>query len=243
MNKKRVLMLVAGLVSSVGLSFLSLQHTEAGRLLTLELSGNEVVQKEDLLERLSIDFNQSPLALNFKELEAKLKSDALIKNATIELTGVNGLKIQIEEHPLIGCLQGEDNYYYVLKSGEIIDKQPALTCQGIVFKNLNIEEDKEQLSLFVDSLNRLDQTFFALIDEVLYEPLHGDRNRFSIFLSDGNTVKVNSYTMVSKLSSYPLLLSQVNEVYGDVKGVFNLDISDSFNPYRESVDESEADVE
>ena len=82
----------------------------------------------------------------------------------------------------------------------------------------------------------LDPIFLNIIKEIHYKPLYGDNNRFSLFLSDGNTVNINSYSMVNKLNYYQTMADKVQSMYGDVKGIYHLDVGDHFEPYDESID-------
>ena len=232
-TKKRCLYGVGTALSGLLLFSASILATPVGRVQTIRVEGNHVLNKQDILKQLSVDWNQSIFQLDLKELATRLESDPLIKTAMVARKGITDLSVKIQEQPLVGCLEINQYYYYVLESGESVTNQEATACQGITFKGIETEEGLDSLRLFVQILEDMDASIRTLIKEVVYEPLYGDLNRFSLFLADGNTIKVNTYTMVKKMAYYPMLLSQVHQVYGDVKGVFHLDVGDSFNPYRD----------
>ena len=64
--------------------------------------------------------------------------------------------------------------------------------------------------------------------------MYGDINRFSLFLKDGNTINVNSYSMVNKLKYYQTMVDKVSSLYEGVKGTYHLDVGDYFEPYSSS---------
>ena len=226
---------VSGLVFFGGIVW----ATPLGRIQAIQIQGNRVLSKQEILERLSLDFGRSIFQLNLKESEKLLENDSLIESANIKRRGFDGISVEIEEQPLIGCLEINQYYYYVLETGDSVTNQEATTCQGLTFKGVQTDEGLESLKLFVQTLDEIENSVRNLIKEVTYEPIYGDVNRFSLFLSDGNTVKVNTYTMAKKMAYYPMLLSQVHQFYGDVKGEFHLDVGDSFNPYRDETTDSE----
>ena len=49
---------------------------------------------------------------------------------------------------------------------------------------------------------------------------------------DGNTIIVNSYTMVNKLKYYQTMADKVQSLNGEVKGIYHLDVGDHFEPYE-----------
>ena len=87
------------------------------------------------------------------------------------------------------------------------------------------------MGLFIESMMKLDPILINLIKEIHYEPLYGDNNRFSLFLQDGNTIKVNSYSMVEKLKYYQTMVDQVRQLSEGQCGTYYLDVGDYFEPY------------
>lgn len=242
-NKKRYLWGLGATLSGIALFGTCVWATPIGRIRNVRIAGQYVLGKQEILNRLSLDWKKSIFQLNLNELEENLKADSLVDSVDVSRNGLNGLSIQIQEKSLVGCLEINQHYYYVLETGESVTNQEATTCQGITFKGIETEEGLESLRMFVQFLGEIDVTISSLIKEVVYEPLYGDVNRFSLFLSDGNTIKVNTYTMMKKMAYYPTLLAQVHQVYGDVRGEFHLDVGDSFNPYRDEKELKEKNVE
>lgn len=223
---------IGSLLGGVVLFGFGVWGTPVGRIRTIQIEGQYVLSRQEILNQLAVDWKKSTFQWDLTDLEKQIKSDSLIESVEVHRKGLNGLKIEIKEKPLMGCLEINQDYYYVLETGEAITNQEAGTCQGITFKGVETEEGLESLKMFVQFLDEMDPAITSLIKEVIYEPIYGDNNRFSLFLSDGNTVKVNTYTMMKKMAYYPMLLAQVHQVYGEVKGEFHLDVGDSFNPYR-----------
>ena len=107
-----------------------------------------------------------------------------------------------------------------------------VVCPGTIIYGLTEKTLKEPvLELFIESMMKLDPILINLIKEIHYEPLYGDNNRFSLFLQDGNTIKVNSYSMVEKLKYYQTMVDQVRQLSEGQCGTYYLDVGDYFEPY------------
>ncbi len=137
----------------------------------------------------------------------------------------------------MGCVELDSGFRYVLSDGKLVENNQSVkvTCQGTVIYGLTEETLEESiLSLFIQSMAELEPTFINLIKEIHYQPMYGDINRFSLFLKDGNTVNVNSYSMVNKLKYYQTMVDKVASLYEGVKGTYHLDVGDHFEPYSSS---------
>lgn len=205
------------------------------KLSVVYFEGLNYVKRSELLELANISYDDYFLTLDLTQIKQNILTHPLVKEVKVEKEGFNNLKVQVVEKDVIACVQGESVLNYVLSDGTTIENLPGkkVNCQGMIISNLG-EEPLEPaiLKLFVKSVAQLDPIFFSIIKEVKYDPMYGDINRFSLFLTDGNTVNVNSYTMVGKLKYYQTMVEQVKLHYGDIKGVYHLDVGDHFQPYE-----------
>jgi len=206
------------------------------------------ISRSTLIELTGLTENERFITINLQEIEEKLKSHSLVEQASVMRKGINSLEIQVTEKQIMGCVDIEGEFMYVLNDGQTISEsnEVNILCQGIMISGLTQTElDESILSLFVSSLANVNPFFFSLIEAIEYEPKFGDVNRFSLFLKDGNTVIVNSYTMVDRLDLYQEYVEWISIKRGEgVNGTFNLDVGLFFEPYipsnindREELDE------
>lgn len=206
------------------------------RLSVIYFDGINYVKRSELLELSQLNYDRLFLSLDLSNVQEKIQSHPLIQQVKVKRKGLNSLSIQVIEKDIIGCAQLNPTPQFILNDGTIVEDSPGLNakCDGFVIYGLpNSEDSQSILKLFVKSLMNLDPIFLNIIKEIHYEPLYGDNNRFSLFLSDGNTVNINSYSMVHKLNYYQTMAEKVQSLYGDIKGIYHLDVGDHFEPYDE----------
>lgn len=204
------------------------------RLSVIYFNGLKYVKRSELLELTSLSYDDLFLGIDLALVEANIEAHPLIKQAKVTRSGLNRLNVEVTEKDIIGCTQIQDEFQFVLSDGRTIwhDNNLRAQCEGLMIYGLSEEDETEAvLKLFVKSLMQVDNVFLNIIKEIHYSPLYGDNNRFSLFLVDGNTVNVNSYTMVNKLKYYQTMVDKVTSLYGDVKGTYHLDVGDHFEPY------------
>lgn len=204
------------------------------RLSVIYFNGLNYVKRSELLELTQLTYDELFLKLDLNQIQASIKSHPLIEDVEVSREGLNRLKVDVVEKNIVGCAQVDNQFQFILNDGQLIQNDDNLRaqCEGLIIYGLpNGESNQAVLKLFVKSLTNLDSVFLNIIKEIHYSPLYGDNNRFSLFLVDGNTINVNSYTMVEKLKYYQTMADKVQSMYGEVKGTYHLDVGDHFEPY------------
>ena len=207
------------------------------KLSVIYFEGLHSVSRSELIHLTGLTYQDYFLELDTEKIATDILKHPLITNVTVKKTGLNQLNIEVKEKDIIGCVELDGGFRYVLSDGRLIANDQAInvTCQGTVIYGLTKETLKESiLSLFIQSMTKLDPILINLIKEIHYEPMYGDINRFSLFLKDGNTINVNSYSMVNKLKYYQTMVDKVSSLYEGVKGTYHLDVGDYFEPYSSS---------
>lgn len=218
------------------------------KLSMIYFDGLNYVSRSELMKLTGLSYQDRFLTLDSQQIEENVLNHPLIIDATVKKKAFNQLFIEVQEKDVIGCVELDGGFRYVLSDGQLVEDNQSVkvTCQGTVIYGLTNEALKNSiLSLFIQSVTKLDPVFVNLIKEISYEPMYGDVNRFSLFLKDGNTIKVNSYSMVNKLNYYQTMVDQVSKLYEGVKGTYHLDVGDHFEPYtnEESVSLSQEMME
>lgn len=205
------------------------------RLSVIYFNGLNYVKRSELLEMTHLNYDELFVSLDLKEIETSIQSHPLIKAAKVTREGLNRLNVEVTEKDIVGCAQINQEFQFVLSDGQTIQNNYNLKaqCEGLMIYGLPDDEGNQSvLKLFVKSLMNVDSVFRNIIKEIHYSPLYGDNNRFSLFLMDGNTIIVNSYTMVNKLKYYQTMADKVQSLNGEVKGIYHLDVGDHFEPYE-----------
>ncbi len=207
------------------------------KLSVIYFDGLNYVSRSELLQLTGVTYQASFLTLDTKKIAESISKHPLIKDVNVQKKGLNQLLIEVKEKDIMGCVELDSGFRYVLSDGKLVENNQSVkvTCQGTVIYGLTEETLEESiLSLFIQSMAELEPTFINLIKEIHYQPMYGDINRFSLFLKDGNTVNVNSYSMVNKLKYYQTMVDKVASLYEGVKGTYHLDVGDHFEPYSSS---------
>lgn len=204
------------------------------KLSMVYFEGLNYVSRSELMKLSGLSYQERFLTLDTQQIAQDILTHPLITDVHVKKKGINQLLVEVQEKDIIGCVEMDDGFRYVLSDGQLVEDDQAVkvSCQGTVIYGLTEEALKNSiLSLFIQSVTKLDPIFVTLIKEIHYEPMYGDINRFSLFLKDGNTVNVNSYSMVNKLKYYQTMVDKVSSLYEGIKGTYHLDVGDHFEPY------------
>ena len=203
------------------------------RLDMIYYDGLDYVSRADIVTLANLREQPAMSSLNETDIKNQLLSHPLVETVKVSKESGNDLNISIVEKKVLGCIVKGDEYEYVLSDGTLIDLDEFSNqvCQGIIIDTKSADTESIALQLFIEELLNVDEGIVQLIQEINYEPLFGDYNRFSLYLKDGNQIKVNSYTMVEKLKYYTTMKQKVKELQGEVSGVYHLDVGDYFKPY------------
>ena len=234
-----MLILVMIVIVTIGSVFYFSSHLSSVDMIYYE--GLNYVTRADVLTLSELREQPSLRSINEAKMVEQLKTHPLIEDASITIENGNDLIITIVEKDVLGCLVEGDAYSYVLSDGKRLDLSEFSNqiCQGIIINVPNLSLNDVYLQHFIRELLKVDKLLVATIQDINYEPLAGDENRFSLYLKDGHTIKVNTYSMVEKLIYYETMKQQVIELQGeDEKGVFHLDVGDFFEPYEKSTEKS-----
>lgn len=207
------------------------------KLSMIYFDGLNYVSRSQLIEMTGLSYHDYFWSLDIDKITESIAKHPLILDVKVKREGLNRLSIDVKEKDVLGCAEIDKELRYILSDGKLIENNQSepVVCQGTVLYGLTEDSVEESiLSLFIQSMTKLDSIFINLIKEIHYEPKYGDVNRFSLFLKDGNTVNVNSYSMGNKLKYYQTMVEKVESLYQGTKGTYHLDVGDYFEPYEGS---------
>ena len=152
------------------------------------------------------------------------------------------MKKKINKNPYIEKVKIKRKFYNVLEF-DIKENIPLFIYEGnhkVVFENKETVNEDEEISLFriprlmnyvpddkydafVKGLTKIDKDILGKVSEMTYVPNDFDKDRFLLYMDDGNSVYL-TITKFRMLNYYNKVLPQL----GDKKGVLYLDSGNHF---------------
>ena len=158
------------------------------------------------------------LTNNFK-VEKKLKNSSYIKKGKLHRKHPFTFVLDIEENkPLFYDM---NNSKYVL-SDSIKVKDDEISHNFRVPRLLNYVPDKKY-SRFIKGMNRVDDSILVKISDIEYQPNDYDKDRFLLYMDDGNMVYL-TLTKFKMINHYNEVLKQLE----NHKGILYLDNGNHF---------------
>ena len=181
---------------------------------------NTTYLKDDYVLRLAgvIDYPEFYL-LQSSKIEKKLEKSPYIKNAEVKRKFYNILVIEIEENkPLY--------FYNSDKTIVFEDKNTVLKEEAVdlfrVPRLMNYVPD-DKYDRFIKGMSKVKQDVLGKISDIEYVPNEYDKERFLLYMDDGNMVYV-TLTKFENINYYNDVLSQLEEH----KGILYLDSGNHF---------------
>lgn len=183
------------------------------KLTSVQISGNVLLTEEEILQGGDIRLGMSYFQLSIKDAEAKIQDLLQVKEVHVRRVLPNKLEIELVELPVVAFWLQEHELYPILSSGHILlqrawsngrVKQPILadwpTKEGII-------ELSQELSLLSEFVTKQ-------ISEITLTPIESDPYRLTLYMEDGNMVRISIRKFAEKMNLYPYVV--------DKPGVYNL---------------------
>lgn len=198
------------------------------RVSAIQVVGNKRIPETTLQELSGVHLNQlvmSAQVLAPMASENMKQSHARLKDVQFVVESGNVLQIKVEEYPTVAYVEVGDIYYSVLGNGVALEETSGVTDLGAL-PVLKWYGDMESLEVAVRQLAQVDESIRLHVSEMVYHS--EDKLLLTLYMNDGNQIKVNYTDFASKLTYYN---SMKNHVSGQ-KGVFDLTVGAYFTPYK-----------
>lgn len=178
------------------------------------ISGNEILTDEEIIKQADLEDYPSYFEIFSILTENKLKENPYIKDAKVS-KGILSVKIKITERKILYIKK--DTNEKVTSDNEI--KDDKIVCAPY----LTSEIPKEKQKGFVKAMNKINKDILCQISEIKYDPNDIDKDRYYLYMNDGNSVylTVNKF---NKINKYNTILENV----GKQNGTLYLDYGDYF---------------
>ena len=196
------------------------------------VKNNTYISNEEILSFANIDNSSSFVLLNTKEVINNIKKNKYIDQVKITKKFSNKLIIDIKEFDII-CLLPDNKV--MLSNGSMLDNMYNITDIPMLSSKL---EDENIIKDFANKFLKVDRNILRQISEIIYEPVNVDRERFLLYMDDGNSVYV-TLTKIDKLNKY----NEIVEKMSGVEGTIYLDSGNYVKLKSEDEEDSLVDIE
>lgn len=179
------------------------------------IQGNTILKDQEIIELAEIENYPSFLKTTAKSMENKIKTSPYIEKVTVKRKFWGQVIIHVtEELALFTSPEGK----IVLSSGVEVENEKKITTASLI--NYTPDTKREEL---MKQMKKMDQDIRMKISEIKYEPTEQDKDRFALYMNDGNLVYL-TLTKFSRISYYNTILTD----FPCQRGILNLDSGNHF---------------
>lgn len=179
------------------------------------ISGNSILTDQEIIELAELRNYPSFAKLSASNLSKKIKSNDYVNNVKINKKFYNQVYIDIDE---ARALFINDSNELVLSNGKSVQNDKQINVPILI----NYTPDSKY-EMLIEKLNKVNNNIFVKISEIKYDPTEQDKDRFGLYMDDGNLV----YLTLTKFEMIDYYDSVLNEI-GCKKGILNLDSGNHF---------------
>ena len=186
------------------------------KIRNINVYGNKYLSDEEILEQADLTDYPSFFRTFSYQIKQKLQKLPVVKTVTIKKSFFHVFNIYVDEYPII--LKNGTTNQYILASGEELE----LTGEYRVPKLLNTVS-KEKYDDFIEEVANIKASILGEISEMKYVPNEYDKDRFLLYMNDGNSVYL-TLTKFEMINYYHKVLPQLE----GRKGILYLDSGNHF---------------
>ena len=182
------------------------------------ITRNEILSDDEIIEYAGLSNYPSFYKTLNSNIKDGIKKNPLIKDVDVNRSFYHVIEIKVKEYEIL--YKREDNGKYVLdnKKEITLDKETPY-----VIPRLINEIPSTLLNRFIKYYKRIDLSIREKISEIKYDPNDYDKDRFLLYMDDGNSVYV-TITKFERLNYYNDVLPQLD----GKKGILYLDSGNHF---------------
>ena len=182
------------------------------------VSGNYYLTDQEIIEIAKIDDYPSFIKTTSSQIKKNLKKNNLIESVSISKKWWGIVDIKVEEHNIL-FRQYNNDTKVVLDNKKMIEDT---INRYQVPKLLNYVPDNKYKN-FIKGMNKINEDVKIQISEITYLPNEQDKDRFLLYMNDGNYVYL-TLTKFKQINYYEEVLKKLK----DKKGILYLDSGNHF---------------
>ena len=179
----------------------------------------EYLNDDYIIEIAEIDDYPAFWLTSTNKIKKKLESSAYIKKVKVKRRFYNVLIIEVDENKPLFMYEGNKNIVFENKEQLQVDQEIELFR---IPRLMNYVPD-DKYDLLIRGLNKIDKDILGKVSEMTYSPNEYDKDRFLLYMDDGNSVYL-TLTKFKMLNYYNKVLTQLE----GKKGILYLDNGNHF---------------
>lgn len=205
-KKRRELTLIVLLFLTVilGIGFMFSNYV---KLKTINVSGEKQISKDEILAAGNISSNLKTWTIKDDEVRNNIKNKySIFKEVTVKSTFPSKIDIKVEEYKFIAKNKKTDGQIEIIMEN-------GRTYSGEVHNNYslpileNFKEDEDKLKEVYKNLLELKQEILIQISEIINE----DDGNLTIYMNDGQKIKVSRANFAQKLNYYDVISKYIDD--------------------------------
>lgn len=160
-----------------------------------------------------------------KQVAQKLeKTYPEIQSVSIHLRHLNDLEIDIKEYPVVAyMIVNKIKYAPILSNGVILKETTKKKPNRVLYAKF---KEGKFFQAVIASYDQVPKEVRQLIEQVTSTPTKSNPELVTLYMKDGNQVKVNGTEMAEKLPYYPQIAKQMK-----TKGIIDMEVGFYSYPY------------
>lgn len=222
---KTIIKIIIYMVFLIVIGLLFYIITPLSTMTKVSISGNINLSAEEVYTLSEVRVGNKMYFINPEEVANTLVHSPVIDNAVVTKEGFNTLNIHITEEHTVAYLAQANGFYAIKSNGYMMLELVNIPFDGPIVYNFN----SDNLDALVSALEALDEEIIRTISEIYARPSEANSNRIHLFMNDGQQVIADVTTLSEKISYYASIRSEIAD---DVDGLIDLEVGNSFLPYR-----------
>lgn len=180
------------------------------------ISGNDNVSDEEIIEMAGIQNYPRFFLTRTSEIKKNIMKNSFIKNVKVKRGFYSTIYIDVKEYDVL--LKNVINNKYILSNGKEVISNIDFRVPILI----NYVPNKKYKKL-IEYMSDINDAVFGKISEIKYDPNEYDKDRFLLYMDDGNSVYL-TLTKFEMINYYNDVLPQLE----GKKGVLYLDSGNHF---------------
>lgn len=182
----------------------------------INVVGYQYTKPESIIESSQLSEEVNIWSFRTSEIEEQLNEVPEIKEAIVKRKFPNNIEIRVEELDKVAYINEGEFFYPLLENGNMLDSFRIVEYQGDAPLLFDFT-DEEYLMLFTEQLITLPQSIANHISEIYWEPTESNPFSLRLFMNDGYEVIASIRNFSDHMSSYPSIVSQLDEENGIIE--------------------------
>ncbi len=175
--------------------------TDVSKIKSIDVKGNNYVDKQELLTASKVYINQSyTLFTSTSDIEGYINEVKGVESATVTKSLFGEIVITVDESEIIGHQIIDSNYYILNTKGEVYQTDSDVAKQHSLTTALLHNFDESSLQAFATEFARVPSQVEQIVSDVFLAPQPGDPTRVELHLDNGIIFIVRIEDMASQLA-------------------------------------------